>query len=131
MNREETVAWVQSLRPGDKVIKMGWDKRPEEILFVNKVTASGIVRTNRESYKVSSYSDRCNEYGGFGKYIIPYSEDVARIAIKNMEEEKERRRIEALIRRAKSVCYDLCNGKTHMTGEMAEAILELVKEEPT
>lgn len=131
MNREETIEWVQSLKPGDKVICIGWTNAPEKILFVNKVTPSGIVRTNHESYKVPSYGQRCSVQGGCGQHIVPYNEDDARVVMYHMEKEKEKRITEAMIRRAKTVCYDLYRGQAKMTSELAEAILKLVEEKTT
>lgn len=130
MNKEETKAWVNTLKPGDKVIYYGaWNCAPAAILFVKKVTPTGIVRTENGSYKVGNYGNRCAAQGSGYGYIGPYTEADASAAKKHVAEVEEQRRQERLIRAAKIACHDLCCGKIQMTAEMAEAILTLVKGE--
>ena len=76
MTKEESLAWVKSLKPGDIVIYSGFGVAGRiQTAKVEKVTPSGIVRTNRGSFKESpwSWSGRVGGYGKTPYYILFFS----------------------------------------------------------
>ena len=69
MTKEESLAWVKSLKPGDIVIYSGFGVAGRiQTAKVEKVTPSGIVRTNRGSFKESPWS-WSGRVGGYGKTL--------------------------------------------------------------
>ena len=129
MTHEEAVAWVKSLKPGDKVIGYNWPNSPCRIITVTKVTPSGIVRTDFGSYKVAQYGITCGSFGegGYAIKIGAYNDEDAAAALRYMEQMKEARRRNDTVRRAKVIGYAWYCGNKPLSYEQAEAILKLAE----
>ena len=123
MNREQTLAWGKNLKPDDKLIVRSYGFVC--IGTVKKVTPSGWVVTKEHgTYAVGSWRDWYSERGG-SREIIPYTEEMAALAIRQEEEREKSRMINKTIREARNIAYDWAHGNRHIDYELALKILEI------
>ena len=126
--RSEVETWISELKPGDSVVLNG-SSGPSDILRVEKVTPTGIVRTNRGSYKLSKWSERVVIYGEGWGHISPVTEELRQEVTKKIEKEQENRRRTEVIRTVRSQLRSLLSGNTVLTYELAARLQEVLNNE--
>ena len=121
MTKKESLEWMKSLKPGDTVIYKDLNRRIISAT-VEKVTPSGIVRTNRGSFKESTWSWSGN-IGGYGKTvgeIIPLTEELLAEAVRQRAEEAVMQKKRDTIRKAQNIIFELYNNRFKL--DYAEAV---------
>lgn len=126
--REEWREWALSLKPGDKVINAdySWNNKIR-VEFVEKITKSGMVRTNKGVYAQTKYWDNYKGRGETRGSIKPATLELIQQAEFQAQEEEKEKMVKRTIAEAKVLCYNLRYGFTQMPYEMAVELLELVK----
>lgn len=125
MTREESEAWVASLKPGDVVIHKRWYNHLCT-LRVKKVTASGIIRTEEGySFKISNWSDMVRGYGSTDGDLVPATEELISLAEKQQKERERENERRSTIYSAVSIAQTFNSEK--ITFEFANDFLELCK----
>lgn len=135
--KQEAEAWVKSLKPGDKIIKVetGWcgnEDTPMAVLTVKKVTATGIVRTvEGQSFQQKRYTNNAyvGEYGGTDGAIVPYDDGLAEKAEAYQQNKKAAENNRLIIRDAKNICWDIAYSRKPLSLSLAKKILKEYKEE--
>lgn len=126
--REEWREWALSLKPGDKVINADYSWREKvRVETVEKITPSGMVRTNIGMYAQTKYWEKYRERGKTRGFIQPATPELIQEAERQAVERERRKEMNDTIVTARSKCYNLCYGRTEMPYEMAVELLELVK----
>ena len=130
MEREETEKWVQSLKPGDIVVNLcGWGNQDVTVATVKKVTPSGIVRTDKGSFKQSNWgSGAVISYGGLSGKIAPATEDLLAEARKQDAERAEAHRKQRTIHKAQRLVRELYEKSSEMTFEDAVKVIHFIEE---
>lgn len=123
MSKEESAAWVKSLKPGDVAIYKGWgdDISPATVL---KITPSGIVRTDKGSFNQSSWTGDITGYGKTSGRIIPATDELMEEARKQKEKRKEEQRKKNTIQKARSLVCRLYGKRFDFDYPTAERIIE-------
>ena len=124
--KEEADAWVASLIPGDKVLYIGFAGKYEDILEVQKVTPSGIVRTNKGSFKRPEWSASAIGYGRDTGYIVPATDDGIQQATEYINAKIAERMKNETIRSAKTLCYSVYAGAINISYDDAAKIIALL-----
>lgn len=130
MTKEESLAWVKSLKPGDVVIYKGLcsNLRPAT---VEKITPSGIVRTNRGSFKESTWS-RSGRVVSYGKTasgeIIPQTEELLAEAERQEAEEAAMQKRRDTIRKAQNMIFGLYNNRFNLDYSKAVKVIRALEE---
>lgn len=130
MTRAEMQEWALSLKPGDTVIWQGGGFHGEvSVLTVQKVTPSGIVRTDKGDFKQNSYLDDIAGRGSIWGAIVPATPELLARAKAGDEKRAEEKRVRAVIAQARDKIYDLSYGRIELTYDLAVKLLELLGDE--
>lgn len=127
--REEMLAWVKSLKPGDKVVCEVGYVGEATILEVERVTPAGWVKTtNGQMYAQTKWSDELWGRGRTRGKIRPATEKYLREVQQKDAERAEGERRNKIIREAGSLLYKESRNSHMLTCERAEKIVAFFKQ---
>ena len=123
MTKEESLAWVKSLKPGDIVIYSG-------LGVAGRIqTAKGIVRTNRGSFKESpwSWSGRVGGYGKTpGEISPPTAELLIEAELQEAEDAAEKKRRDTIYK-ARNLISELYYDRFRIDYDTAVEIIKVLE----
>ena len=130
MTKEESLTWVKSLKPGDIVIYSGFGAAGRiQTAKVEKVTPSGIVRTNRGSFKESpwSWSGRVGGYGKTpGEISPPTAELLIEAELQEAEDAAEKKRRDTIYK-ARNLISELYYNRFRIDYDTAVEIIKVLE----